>query len=79
MLNYDCRRVKVLVFVILLVALNVVYSTDDLNVPDLLHLVKNNGDSNEQLCIAFNEEAYTAIEWSYPLPEDETQLPQTGE
>ncbi|KAK9736557.1 hypothetical protein QE152_g12414 [Popillia japonica] len=69
------KRTKVLVFVILLFAVNGVYSAVNSKFPNLLHLATNNG--NEEVCVAFDEDAYSAVEWYYPIPEDETQLPKT--
>lgn len=76
MIICTCRRTKVLVFVILLFAVNGVYSAVNSKFPNLLHLATNNG--NEEVCVAFDEDAYSAVEWYYPIPEDETQLPKTG-
>lgn len=67
-----------LAFVIFLFALRAVSSTDNLNVPSLVQLIKRNGNSDEGFCIAFDDEAYSAIEWSYPIPENEIELPKTG-
>ncbi|GJQ66519.1 hypothetical protein Trydic_g4506 [Trypoxylus dichotomus] len=71
------KRIKVFTFVILLFVLNGVCSIDNLNVPHLLHLSRNSGDSDEEVCIAFDEDAHSAVEFSFPIPEDETQLPKT--